>query len=61
VIRKHIVPIVIELVGIATTVAGIGLELAVGGNLYLAMITTGSCLIAIGGIIWGKLIKKGEG
>jgi len=58
--KRHIIPIAIELVGIATTSAGIGLELAIGGDIYLTMITVGSCLIATGGIIWGKFLRAGR-
>jgi hypothetical protein len=55
--RKHLIPICLELVGISLTGAGIGMELAIGGQIYLVMITTGSCLVAIGGVIWGKFMK----
>jgi hypothetical protein len=55
--RKHIVPILIELIGIITVSTGIGLEIALGGATYLVMITAGSLLIATGGVIWGKFMK----
>lgn len=57
--KKKLIPIIIELVGISTVGAGIGLELALGGQVYFIMITTGSCLIAAGGVIWGKFMHKG--
>jgi hypothetical protein len=56
--RKHIAPIVIELLGISITGIGIGLEIALGGQAYLVMITAGSLLIATGGVIWGKFMRK---
>ena len=56
--KRKLIPIVIELVGISTVGAGIGLELALGGQGYLIMITTGSLLIATGGIIWGKFLRS---
>ena len=56
--RKQLIPIVLELVGIITIGTGIGLELAQGGAIYLVIITTGSLLVASGGIIWGKFIRR---
>ncbi len=58
--KRKLIPIVIELVGISTIGAGIGLELAQGGSIYLIMITTGSCLVALGGIVWGKFMRGGK-
>jgi hydroxymethylglutaryl-CoA reductase len=58
--KKHLIPICIELVGISAIGTGIGLEIAVGGSAYLIMITTGSCLVAAGGIIWGKFMRGGS-
>jgi hypothetical protein len=58
--RKHLIPIVIELIGITTVGMGIGLEIALGGQVYLVMITTGSLLIALGGVIWGKFIRSAK-
>ena len=56
--NRKLIPIVIELVGISTVGIGIGLEIAVGGEAYLVVITVGSLLIATGGIVWGKFIKR---
>lgn len=58
--KKHLIPITIELVGISVVGAGIGLELAFGGEVYLVMITGGSLLVATGGILWGKFVKGGK-
>lgn len=58
--KRHLIPIAIELIGISVVGAGIGLELAFGGEIYLVMITTGSLFIAAGGVIWGKFVKKRE-
>lgn len=55
--RKHLIPIVIELVGISIVGVGIGLEMAFGGQIYLVMITAGSLLVATGGIIFAKFIR----
>jgi len=48
----------IELIGIAVTGTGIGLELAHGGDVYMMTITIGSCLIAGGGMLFNKVFKK---
>ena len=57
--KKHLIPIVLELIGIGTIGAGIGLELAQGGVIYLVIITTGSLLVTGGSIIWGKFMHGG--
>jgi hypothetical protein len=53
-------PIVLELIGIATIGTGIGIELATGADTGWAVVTSGSCLVAIGGIIWGKFMRRGR-
>lgn len=58
--KRHLIPIVIELMGISVVGAGIGLELAIGGAVYLVVITTGSLLIAAGGVVWGKFMRGGK-
>lgn len=58
--KMKLVPIVIELVGISVVGVGVGLEIAFGGAAYLIMITTGSLLVATGGIIWGKIMRGGR-
>lgn len=58
--KRKLIPIIIELVGVAVIGTGIGLEVALGGSIYLIMITTGSCLVAVGGIIWGKFMRGGK-
>ena len=54
--RKLLFPIIIELTGIAATGIGIGVELATHADLGWALITCGSLLVAIGGVIWGKFM-----
>ena len=44
----------IECVGIAVTGVGIGCELAFGGDVHLVVITIGSCLVSVGGLLWAK-------
>ena len=55
--KRKLIPIIIELVGISVVGTGVGLELALGGDIYLVMITGGSLLVAAGGIIWGKFMR----
>jgi len=46
--------VAVECLGIAVTGVGIGCELAFGGHVHLVVITAGSCLVSIGGLIWAK-------
>ena len=50
----RLLAIALECVGIAVTGVGIGCELALGGGAHLVVITVGSCLISIGGLLWAK-------
>ncbi len=54
---KMLLAIIVELVGIAAVGTGIGIELATHADIGWATVTTGSCLVAIGGVIWGKFAK----
>ena len=56
--KRKLIPVVIELTGISAIGAGIGVELASHADIGWAMITIGSCLVAIGGVIWGKFIRQ---
>ena len=58
--NKKLIPITIELVGIAAIGTGIGVELATHAEIGWALVTTGSCLVAIGGVIWGKFMRGGK-
>ena len=58
--KGHLIPITIELIGISVVGIGIGLEVALGGPVYLVMITAGSLLIAAGAVIWGKFMRGGK-
>jgi len=53
--------ITLELVGIAAIGTGIGVELATHADIGWAIVTIGSCFVAIGGVIWGKFMRKGDG
>jgi hypothetical protein len=56
---KKLLTITLEVVGIAAISVGIGVELATHANIGWAVVTTGSCLVAIGGVIWGKFMREG--
>ena len=53
--HKRLAAAALECVGIVVTSIGIGLELSVGGNVHLVTITAGSCLVAVGGMLWAKV------
>jgi hypothetical protein len=57
--NRKLLPVALELVGIATIGVGIGVELAAHADIGWALVTTGSCLVAVGGVIWGKFTRKG--
>lgn len=52
--------IVVEITGIAAIGTGIGIELATHADVGWAVMTIGSCLVAIGGVIWGKFLCLGR-
>ena len=56
--RLYLIAVGIELVGISIVGVGVGMELTQGGMIYLALITGGSLLVATGGILFGKFLKK---
>ncbi len=58
--KLRLLPIALELTGIATIGVGIGIELATHADIGWAVVTTGSCLVAIGGVIWGKFMRRGQ-
>ncbi|MDP2731475.1 MAG: hypothetical protein Q8O55_13500 [Dehalococcoidales bacterium] len=57
--NRKLLPVALELVGIAAIGVGIGVELATHADIGWALVTTGSCLVAVGGVIWGKFTRKG--
>ena len=58
--RMTLLPITLEVIGIAAIGVGIGIELAMHADVGWAVVTTGSCLVAIGGVIWGKFMRRGQ-
>jgi hypothetical protein len=57
--RGKILPVTVELIGIATISSGIGIELASKAEIGYVIISIGSLFIATGAIIWGKFMKGG--
>ena len=56
---KKLLPISLEVVGVAAIGVGIGVELAAHATIGWVMVTTGSCLVAVGSVIWGKFMRGG--
>jgi len=57
---KRLIPITLELFGIAVVGGGMGVELALHADLGYMLITGGSLVVCIGGIIWGKFVRGGR-
>ena len=55
----RLLPICLELLGIAVIGTGIGIEVGMGADIGYIAITVGSVLVASGGIIWGKFVRQG--
>ena len=58
--KMKLIPIIIELVGVVAIGTGIGVELATHADIGWTILTIGSCLVAIGGVIWGKFMRGGN-
>ena len=54
---KRLIPLILELAGIAIIGVGIGIELAARADIGYLLITIGSLLVAAGGVIWGKFMR----
>jgi hypothetical protein len=54
-----LLPIILEIVGVAAIGVGIGVELATHAAIGWAVVTIGSCLVAIGSVIWSKFMRRG--
>ena len=57
--RKRLLPLILEIVGVAAIGVGIGVELATHADIGWAIVTTGSCLVAIDVVILGKFLCRG--
>lgn len=56
--NRQIIPVIMEVIGVAAIGVGIGVELATRADIGWALVTSGSCLVAIGGVIWGKFMRR---
>ena len=56
--NRQIIPVIMEVIGVAAIGVGIGVELATRADIGWALVTSGSCLVAIGGVIWGKFTRR---
>ena len=54
---EKMLPLLIELTGIAAIGVGVGIELATNADIGWVVVTLGSCVVAIGGVIWGKFMN----
>ena len=54
----RLIPIALELLGIAAIGTGIGIEIALGADIGYLTITIGSVMVASGGVIWGKFVRE---
>ena len=55
--EEKVLPLLIELTGIAAIGVGVGIELATKADVGWVVVTIGSCVVAIGGVIWGKFMN----
>lgn len=51
--------IALEAVGIVAIIIGIAIEAIMQANIGFIAITGGSVVIAAGGLLWAKIIRKG--
>ena len=56
--KAKIMPVVLEIAGIVAIGVGVGVELATHADIGWAIVTIGSCFIAMGAVIWGKFMRK---
>jgi hypothetical protein len=54
---SYALPIAIELTGIFILILGIAVEITTGADYGHVIITFGSAIIAVGSLLWSKLIK----
>jgi hypothetical protein len=54
---SYALPVAIELAGVFILIIGIAVEISTGAELGHYIISIGSCLIAIGSVVWSKVFK----
>ena len=55
---RILVSVMIEMIGIAAIGVGIGVEIAYGADWGYIILTVGSVMVAGGGILYAKLLRK---
>jgi len=55
---SKLLAIALEAVGISAVTLGIAIEATMHAQIGFVIITTGSALIASGGLLWAKIIKR---
>lgn len=50
--------IALETVGCVAILTGIAIEVSMRAHLGFVLITSGACIVAIGGMIFAKLVRK---
>lgn len=56
--KLFIVSVVVEVVGIAAVGLGVGVELTLGADLGYILITMGALIVAGGGLLFAKFVRK---
>lgn len=51
--------VILEVIGISGTGMGLGIEMICHADYGYIAITGGSLVIAVGGLLWAKLLRKG--
>ena len=59
--KAKILPVTMEIAGIVAIGVGIGVELATHADIGWAIVTIGSCFVAMGAVIWGKFMRRDNG
>jgi len=57
-VKGSLLALVTEIIGIAVTATGIGVEISAGGHVGIILITAGSLVIAAGSLLWAKVIRR---
>lgn len=54
-------PVAVELTGIFILILGIAVEISTGADVGHVIISLGSAIVAVGSIIWAKIMKLKSG
>jgi FtsH-binding integral membrane protein len=58
---SYAIPVSIELAGIFVLLIGIAVEISMGAGVGHILISVGSAVIAVGNVLWAKILKvKGK-